>query len=156
MKQLEEGLQRLGFDPGPVDGNYDCANQLAVAKWYKAKGFEPFGPTTEQMASLRLLETAFGDATKNKIAASTAASTAALSVKAARTKAQHAYKMATAEIATKISDRAPDRPRSAGTANSPLGRRRKSGARAVIGPNGRAGGRSRVPGRSGRPKGGRL
>jgi peptidoglycan hydrolase-like protein with peptidoglycan-binding domain len=106
VKQLEDGLQRLGFDPGPADGNYDAQTSAAVAKWYKAKGYEPFGPTNEQLANLRLLETAFGDATKNKIAAATSASTAALGVKAARTKAEHTYKMASADIATKISDRA--------------------------------------------------
>jgi len=106
VKQLEEGLQRLGFDPGPVDGTYDARTSDAVAKWYKAKGYEPFGPTAEQLANLRVLETAYGDATKNKIAATTAATTAALGVKAARTKAEHSYKMASADIATKISDRA--------------------------------------------------
>jgi peptidoglycan hydrolase-like protein with peptidoglycan-binding domain len=106
VRQLEQALKRLGFDPGPVDGHYDERTSAAVAAWYKSKGYEPFGPTPEQLANLRVLETAFGDATKNKLAAATAAATAEYAVKAARTKAQHAYKMATADIATKISERA--------------------------------------------------
>jgi peptidoglycan hydrolase-like protein with peptidoglycan-binding domain len=106
VKQLKQALKRLGFDPGPVDGNYDQRTSAAVAEWYKSKGYEPFGPTPEQLANLRLLETAFGDATKNKLAAATSAATAEYAAKAARTKAQHAYQFATAEIATKISDRA--------------------------------------------------
>jgi peptidoglycan hydrolase-like protein with peptidoglycan-binding domain len=106
VRQLEEALKRVGFDPGPIDGNFDERTSEAVAKWYKSKGYEPFGPTNEQLANLRTLETAFGDATKNKIAAATSAATADLTVKAARSKAQHAYQAATADIATKISDRA--------------------------------------------------
>lgn len=106
VTQLEQALKRLGFDPGPLDGNYDEHTSAAVAEWYKSKGFEAFGPTPEQLANLRVLETAFGDATKNKLAAATAAATAEYAVKAARTKAEHGYKMASADIATKISDRA--------------------------------------------------
>jgi hypothetical protein len=106
IKQLEAALKRLGFDPGQIDGKFDDMTSKAIAAWYRAKGYEPFGPTAEQLATLRVLETAFGDANKNKFAAATAASTAGLAVKAARTKAEHAYKTASAEIATKISDRA--------------------------------------------------
>jgi peptidoglycan hydrolase-like protein with peptidoglycan-binding domain len=106
VRQLEEALKRIGFDPGPVDGQFDKHTSDAVAAWYKANGYEPFGPTAEQLANLRLLETAYGDAMKQKLAAATAATTAELAVKAARSKAEHAYKLASAEIATKISDRA--------------------------------------------------
>lgn len=106
VQQLEEALKRIGFDPGPVDGHFDTKTSDAIAAWYKAKGFEPFGPTAEQLANLRLLETAHGDARKARLTATTASATAELGVKAARKKADHAYHMASADIATKISDRA--------------------------------------------------
>ena len=104
--QLKEALKRLGFDPGPIDGTFDAQTSDAVLKWYESAGYEPFRPTPEQLTNLRTLEIAFGDATKAKLAAQTAAETAKLAVKAARMKAQHAYRMATADVAVKISDRA--------------------------------------------------
>ena len=49
VEQLEAGLQRYGFDPGPVDGVYDAQTGAAVVAWYQAAGFAPFGPTDEQL-----------------------------------------------------------------------------------------------------------
>src|SRR3712207_497550 len=49
--QLEEGLARLGFDPGSVDGQYDNQTSNAVAAWYTSRGWEPFGPTRDQLAA---------------------------------------------------------------------------------------------------------
>jgi hypothetical protein len=106
VDQLEQALKRLGFDPGPVDGVYDQQTSTAVAAWYKAAGFEPFGPTAEQLLNLKTLEVALGDAIKLKLAAENVAATADLAVEAARLKAQHAYRTATADVAVKISDRA--------------------------------------------------
>jgi peptidoglycan hydrolase-like protein with peptidoglycan-binding domain len=106
VKQLEEGLKRLGFDPGKVDGEFDESTSAAVAKWYKSKGFEPFEPTAEQHIKLRQLEAALGDATKAKLAADTAMATADLAVKNARMKAELAERTAKAEIQTRIADRA--------------------------------------------------
>lgn len=106
VRQLEEGLKRLGYDPGDADGNYDEKTSAAVAEWYKSKGFEPFGPTADQEAKMRLLETALGDATKNKLAAATVAATADLAVKNARAKAELAERTAKAEVSVKIADRA--------------------------------------------------
>ena len=100
VRQLEEGLERLGFDPGPVDGTYDEQTSGAVAEWYKSAGYEPFGPTTEQLANLRTLELALGDATRNKLAAAAAAATAELAVQAAGTKADYANRTAAADLAT--------------------------------------------------------
>ena len=57
VKQLKEGLKRLGFDPGPIDGGYDARTSAAVAAWYKSRVYEAFGPTPEQLANLRVLET---------------------------------------------------------------------------------------------------
>ena len=71
--QLEQGLERLGFAPGPVDGIYDRRTSTAVAKWYEAAGWEPFEPTREQLAKVRTLERDWGDARKRKLAANAAA-----------------------------------------------------------------------------------
>lgn len=100
VRQLEEGLERLGFDPGPVDGTYDEQTSGAAAEWYKSAGYEPFGPTTEQLANLRTVELALGDASKNELAAAAAAVTAALAVQAAGTKADYANRKAAADLAT--------------------------------------------------------
>ena len=52
VRQLEEALTRLGFDPGPVDGTYDAATAAAVAAWYGKAGWTPFGPTEPQRQAL--------------------------------------------------------------------------------------------------------
>ena len=102
VRQLEQGLKRLGFDPGRVDGTYDKQTSAAVAKWYKAKGWEPFGPTREQLANLATLEKDWGEASKSKLAAATPAS--ALPVDSARATAEQANSTAAAELATKKAD----------------------------------------------------
>ena len=56
VRQLEDGLARLGFDPGPVDGVYDGSTEAAVAAWYDRAGFAPFTATAAQMAAVRALE----------------------------------------------------------------------------------------------------
>ena len=104
--ELEQALKRLGFDPGDVDEKYDEKTIAAVAAWYKAKGYEPFGPTLEQQAKVRLMEAALGDAIKAKLAASTAAASAELAVKNARIKASLAERTAKADISTRIADQA--------------------------------------------------
>jgi peptidoglycan hydrolase-like protein with peptidoglycan-binding domain len=48
VRQLEEALQRLGFDPGPVDGVYDAATAAGVTAWYEKAGWTSFGPTEQQ------------------------------------------------------------------------------------------------------------
>jgi peptidoglycan hydrolase-like protein with peptidoglycan-binding domain len=106
VRQLEEALKRLGFDPGAVDGEFDQNTSAAVADWYESAGYEAFGPTAEQLTNLRTLDTALGDAKKAHMAASALAANADLAVKAARAKSQHVYKTATADIAVKTSDRA--------------------------------------------------
>lgn len=103
--QLEQGLQRLGFDPGPIDGAYDEQTGAAVTDWYKSAGWEPFGPTTEQLATIRTLEQALDEAKKNKLAAARAAAAASLALEAARAKAAHAQKAAAAALAAKIAER---------------------------------------------------
>jgi peptidoglycan hydrolase-like protein with peptidoglycan-binding domain len=102
--QLEQGLKRLGFDPGPVDGTYDARTSAAVAKWYHAAGYEPFGPTITQLANIQTLEQSLGDAVKNRLAAAGAAATAARAVESARAKAEHGNRVAAAELAAKSAD----------------------------------------------------
>jgi hypothetical protein len=104
--QLEQGLERLGFTPGQVDGTYDVDTSAAVAQWYESLGYEPFWPTAEQLANFRSLEIAAEDAKKAKMAAMAAAASAKLAVDAARNRAQHADKQAEADIQTGIAERA--------------------------------------------------
>ena len=105
VRQLEEGLERLGHDPGPVDGIYDQKTSAGVAEWYNSAGWEPFGPTKSQLARLRVLERDLGDATKAKLLARSALASAALSVEAARASAEHNNRVAAAELAARVADR---------------------------------------------------
>lgn len=57
VRQLEEALARLGFDPGPADGRYDSLTERAVTGWYRAAGFRPTTTTPSQLAAIRSLET---------------------------------------------------------------------------------------------------
>ena len=97
VRQLESSLERLGFDPGPADGTYDEQTSAAVADWYTSAGFEPFGPTAEQLANIRTLEQELAAAVNNKLAADAAAAAAPLAVDAARASADHASKFAAAD-----------------------------------------------------------
>ena len=101
VRQLERALVRLGFDPGPADGLYDQQTAAAVARWYKARGWEPFGPTKEQLAALRSLERDAGDASKLALASAAAASAAAPAVEAARAAAASTARTAAAELAAR-------------------------------------------------------
>jgi len=56
VRQLEDALVRLGFDPGPVDGAYDAGTEAGVANWYETGGFTPFRATDEQLATIRSRE----------------------------------------------------------------------------------------------------
>lgn len=106
VRQLEEALSRLGYKPGPVDGSFDSQTSSAVAQWYEASGFEPFGPTLEQSAQLRALEREWGSAEKTRISTAAAAQNAPLAIRAARAKSEHAKRQAAADIAAAISERA--------------------------------------------------
>ncbi|MEW5957924.1 MAG: peptidoglycan-binding protein [Chloroflexota bacterium] len=101
VRQLESGLKRLGLDPGPVDGTYDEQTSAAVAEWYTSAGFEPFGPTTEQLANIRTLEQELAVAINNKLAADDTATAAPLAVEAARANADNANAVAVADVAAK-------------------------------------------------------
>ena len=104
VRQLKEALTRLGYDPGTVDGYYSQQTAAAVARWYRAKGWEPFGPTREQLALIRTLEHDAGDANKVAQAAATAAAAAAPAVDAARAAAEHSARTAAAEVAARMAE----------------------------------------------------
>lgn len=99
VRQLEDGLKRMGFDPGPLDGTFDKQTSIAVANWYTEAGWQPFGPTVEQLANIRGLQRALTMAMNDKLAAADVANTAPLSIKAARAKAEEANKAAAANVA---------------------------------------------------------
>ncbi|NOZ49133.1 MAG: peptidoglycan-binding protein [Chloroflexi bacterium] len=108
VRQLEESLLRLGFDPGPSDGFFDEKTSAAVAAWYTAAGFEPFGPTPDQLTNIRTMETDLALAINDKLAADDAAVAAPLAVEAAGASAAHdvavadAGAKAAAELAGKV------------------------------------------------------
>jgi len=111
VNQLKEALKRMGLDPGSTDGTYDEQTSAAVAEWYKSKGWEPFGPTREQIVAVRALEREWSDAVKTKAAAAAAVATAGVSVEAARATAAHAVKAAAVESAARLAgQRRPSEP----------------------------------------------
>ena len=103
--QLERALKRLGFDPGPIDGAYDQQTSAAVAEWYRAGEWEPFGPTLVQLTSIRTLERDLAEARKLKLAAANAAAAAGLAVDSARASADHNNRVAAGELAARTADR---------------------------------------------------
>ena len=105
VRQLEQGLKRLGFDPGPVDGVYDQLTGSAVARWYQSKGQEPFGPTREQLASVRTLEREWGDALKIEVAATAALLAATPTIESARATTELNIRAAAVELATRTAER---------------------------------------------------
>lgn len=102
--QLEQGLQRLGFDPGPIDDTYDKQTSDAVAKWYEStgNGWKPFGPTLDQLARIRTLEQDLATARKNELATQAAVETAQLTLESARATADHANQLATEDAEAAI------------------------------------------------------
>lgn len=104
VRQLEGALERLGFTPGPIDGVYDKQTSAAVAEWYKSKGWEPFGPTRDQMASVRTLENDWADARKHKMTTASAARAAVFAVESARATADRNHRAAGTELTAKMAE----------------------------------------------------
>jgi Putative peptidoglycan binding domain len=77
VHQLEAALNRMGFNPGPIDGRYDGETAVAVASWYEKNGYKPFGSTDAQLDQLRTARAAAATAQdaylQNKIAIENAA-----------------------------------------------------------------------------------
>jgi peptidoglycan hydrolase-like protein with peptidoglycan-binding domain len=114
VRQLESGLERLGFRPGPVDGTYDEQTSAAVAAWYAAARWQPFGATDGQLAAVRALEQQLAVARNDGAAAADSAAAAPQAVAAARAGAARANTAAAGEVAARTAarDRALADPRS--------------------------------------------
>jgi len=107
VRQLESALRRLGFDAGPMDGTYDEQTSAAVADWYASAGWEPFGPTPDQLAHIRALEQELAVAINTRWSAYDAVATASLALEAARANEVSANLAASADVGAKA--RARDR-----------------------------------------------
>jgi peptidoglycan hydrolase-like protein with peptidoglycan-binding domain len=99
VKQLEQGLKRLGFYPGIIDGRYDGATAAAVAAWYTKSGWSPFEPTVEQQKELHTLQEQLALAEKDALVATLAASPKL--VEAIRAKAVSITEAAQADVEVK-------------------------------------------------------
>jgi hypothetical protein len=102
VHQLEEALARLGFDPGPVDGNYDQKTSAAVERLYQKAGWDAFGPTREQRAAVLAIERDWSDAARGRLAAETARETAVRGVAAARATADQNTRQAALDVAARV------------------------------------------------------
>jgi peptidoglycan hydrolase-like protein with peptidoglycan-binding domain len=105
VRQLEESLARLGFDPGPVDGIYDQKTAAAVERWYRKSGWDPFGPSREQRAAVLTLERDWSDAVRARLAAEAARETAVRAVAAARALADQNTRQAALDSVARLGDR---------------------------------------------------
>jgi hypothetical protein len=47
VEQLEQALDRLGFDSGPIDGVFDASTQNALSELYASHGATLLGPTVD-------------------------------------------------------------------------------------------------------------
>lgn len=56
VRQLEAAINRIGVDPGPVDGQFDAETEQAVATVYSRAGFNPAQATEAQLQAVRPLE----------------------------------------------------------------------------------------------------
>ena len=101
VQQLKRALIRLGFDPGDIDKPFDQLTSDAVARWYKSGGWEPFGPTREQITAARALKRDRADAMRAKATAHAAVATAGFAVEAARAAAAHNIKAAIIDNASR-------------------------------------------------------
>jgi hypothetical protein len=108
VHQLEEALERLGFNPGTVDGIYDQKTAAAVERLYRKAGWDPFGPTREQLAAVLTLERDWSDAVRSRLAAEAARETAVRGVAAARALADQNTRQAAVDSAARAGDRRPN------------------------------------------------
>ncbi|MGW1779522.1 peptidoglycan-binding protein [Streptomyces sp. NPDC002143] len=69
VKQLEQALTRLGFDPGGATGRYGQEDAAAVSRWYKSKGFVAQEPGVADKQQLGTLEAAVTTAQQSLLSA---------------------------------------------------------------------------------------
>jgi peptidoglycan hydrolase-like protein with peptidoglycan-binding domain len=103
VRQLEDALARLGFDPGAVDGVFDDSTGLAITNWYAAAGYSAFAATTDQLAAVRARETEVGTTALEAVAAADARSAAEAALAAAQ--AASATAVARAELSARTIER---------------------------------------------------
>jgi hypothetical protein len=96
--QLEAALQRLGFDPGPVDGDFDEETGTAVSDWLSSAGWTPFTATAEQIARVRTLEQQLTAAREDEADAKARAEAAPLALEVAHAEADAANLVASAAV----------------------------------------------------------
>lgn len=53
VRQLEVALTRLGYDAGVVDEVFDNSTEEAIAAFYRAAGYSPNEPTSDELAQLQ-------------------------------------------------------------------------------------------------------
>jgi peptidoglycan hydrolase-like protein with peptidoglycan-binding domain len=104
VRQLEESLERLGFNPGTVDGIYDQKTSAAVERWYRKSGWDPLQPTREQRAAVLALDSAARGGDRRRIPDTRAAQSLALETERAR--GEHSASVAAADVAAQVADRA--------------------------------------------------
>jgi len=101
VRQLQESLARLGFDPGARNGVYGSSTAGAVASWYRAAGWTPLGPTDEQLQALRTAESETFSAQSERANADEALTTA----RAGQTTANSTVRTATSALNAAIEAR---------------------------------------------------
>ncbi|MFE4962273.1 peptidoglycan-binding protein [Streptomyces sp. NPDC056660] len=69
VKQLQQALTRLGFNPGSADGTYGQSDAAAVSRWYLSKGYRAMEPTVADKQQLGTLEAAVTTAQQALLAA---------------------------------------------------------------------------------------
>ncbi len=94
VRQFEQAIQRLGFDPGPLDGVYDEKTSKAVAEWYTANGWPPFATPTAQQTTVQTIKQALAVARNKQASAGAVVAAAPLMVAEARARADLANKTA--------------------------------------------------------------
>ena len=94
VRQLQQALVRLGYNPGRTDGVYDNRTELAVAAWYTKGGWSPIGPSEEQLSALRSAEADWFSAASDLLSAEEALTAARNDHEIAKQRAAAAAKAA--------------------------------------------------------------
>lgn len=56
VKQLQQALRRLGFEPGAIGGHYGQGTAAAVTQWYTSKGYQAQQPSPDEQQQLGQLQ----------------------------------------------------------------------------------------------------
>jgi len=103
-KMVEQDLDRLGYGPGPVDGEETMETTIAITKFQAASNMEITGEVTPELARALMIAQPAGDAAPAAMAAAPAAAPAPAPDPAALEAARQAClqeKMAAAQAAQK-------------------------------------------------------